>query len=867
MGNTNSMNNMSMLDQKRYQAEFLRYSQIPYESQYHQQQSIHASNMNLHQFNKYKEAVANPVKVLPDVKFEPKLRTTNNGAILHSGGTISGRKDSDCGLHRSKSISETQNTYLSNPNGMPAPPPQFRMQRASTQLSINLNQPLRVNLNKNFGSTHDLKSADNKSVEKRQQEKPREVKKGRAPPPPVTNQNNNRIRMTPPPTTQAPDPPLSKTKAKVPMGQRLFGDTLTKNHQNAVRSIQQQQPNERVSPMKPKAEMNRPTVSKIIPSPTKPTQMLKVNPTSYLRRERTFDVTLMQNENREKFRPNFSPQFQRKQMNESSKPVELRQMSTQERYRASVATNRSSAVPQQFKSELQSATKIRRSLAGTNAEKMRTIDKKPLKKPSPAIEKPTLEHKKSSDNSAISNPTVSASSSFKFSNPKQYNAKEPEIVQYHRHGEEILPSNDAKESNVKDENQDANNFYFGMQEASVDTDNEDEINEAEQAQMEAINRFAEDIFKMSSRGSNYMPNSQVSPESVISDRECDSDSDILLSLRPTLPRRQLQIPRFSPVAAWKSLLVDTNLTEAKNNKTNSSLLQLHVAVDDQRQETKIERIYREPSFNLQQLDNKSGDSGISADKEIGGNSPDSQMPQAYLILQKFRKTVADAFGSITNVNDNKIQIQNYGVDSNWLLSSQPNSIDEFAQRKEGERTQIISQMTSGKHVMYLPTNFEDDPKFETTVRLSSVERETSPTYKNHDDDEEQFQTKLKSKNHKFKFQSTIRQVERRKIAEKLSREAEEKEMRRLSELEAMQKVEEEFQRKRAREKNMIRHQLRIASLEESYESQHDHVGRSNYYNGKNYNEHDEDETDTRTPYISRIIEAKSPKVISSQYKS
>lgn len=96
MGNTHSMNNMSMLDQKKYHSEFLRYSQIPYESQYHpQHQSLHASNMNLHQLNKYKEQHPNPVKVLPDVKFEPKLRTTNNGAILNSGGTISGRKDSD----------------------------------------------------------------------------------------------------------------------------------------------------------------------------------------------------------------------------------------------------------------------------------------------------------------------------------------------------------------------------------------------------------------------------------------------------------------------------------------------------------------------------------------------------------------------------------------------------------------------------------------------------------------------------------------------------------------------------------------------------------------------------------------------------
>lgn len=389
----------------------------------------------------------------------------------------------------------------------------------------------------------------------------------------------------------------------------------------------------------------------------------------------------------------------------------------------------------------------------------------------------------------------------------------------------------------------------------------------------------------------------MSTESIISDRECDSDSsDILLNLRPTLPRRQLQIPRFSPVAAWKSLLVDsTNLTDSKSSKMSSSMLQLHMqAAEEARQETKIERIYREPSFNLQQLDNKSGDSGISADKEIGGNSPDGQMPQAYLMsswtpqqdleedeedsepdnnekesfqvpdgekaqsfvsatnghmfslslprdnhsvsdkapqnnfysLQKFRKTVADVFGSISNVNENKIQIQNYGVDSNWLLSSQPNSIDHLSPRNDSGN-QIISHMTSGKHVMYLPTNFDDSHKYEPSGDFDKLD--LSPTYKYEDEPPVREEKKSKSKSHKFKFQSTIRQVERRKIAEKLSREAEEKEMHRLSELEAMQKVEEEFQRKRAREKNMIRQQLRIATLEENYDNPFEDRRRSNNY--------------------------------------
>lgn len=720
--------------------------------------------------------------------------------------------------------------------------------------------------------------------------------------------------MTPPPSMQAPEPPTTK-QSKVPLGQRLFGDTLTKSHQNAVRNHTQLP--ERVIKSKETKEQAKSAVSKVIPAPAKPSPMSKINPISYLRRERTFDMSLMQPDNKEKFKPKFSPQFQRKSYAQPIKPAETRQMTTQERYRANIS-NRPVTNASALQSELKNAQNLRRSVAVTSNEKI--FDKKPLKQPAAVPEKTPVkapvEKKKSSENSAMSNPTVSASSSFKYSKPKQYEPKEPEIVQYHRHGEEIVPQRDSMS---KDEvQQQMNNFYFGMQEASVDTDNEDE-NNSDHAQMEAINRFAEDIFKMSGSG-GQMPNSQgessklfnfeveitkillVSTESIISDRECDSDNDILLNLRPTLPRRQLQIPRFSPVAAWKSLLIDTNMNDAKNGKLSSSLLQLHLT-DDARHETKIERIYREPSFNLQQLDNKSGDSGISADKEVSGNSPDGQMPQAYLMsswtpqqdleedeeesedgndkesyqapdadrsqslatatnghmfslslprdgnsvsdkappqnnfysLQKFRKSVADVFGSITTVNDSKVQIQNYGIDSNWMLGSQPNSIDELSPRKEGERNQIMSQMTSGKHIMYLPTNYEDQQYEPQVPTLSSDydNHDTLPSYKYQDEVEEEQQPKTKvkskSKSHKFKFQSTIRQVERRKIAEKLSRAAEEKEMHRLGEVEAMQKVEEEFQRKRAREKNMIRHQLRIASLEEDFDPHYNGMGQNYHY--------------------------------------
>ncbi|KAG7204198.1 hypothetical protein KM043_002033 [Ampulex compressa] len=80
------------------------------------------------------------------------------------------------------------------------------------------------------------------------------------------------------------------------------------------------------------------------------------------------------------------------------------------------------------------------------------------------------------------------------------------------------------------------------------------------------------------------------------------------------------------------------------------------------------------------------------------------------------------------------------------------------------------------------------------------------------------QPKNSSKGRRFTFQSTVRQIERRRLAEKLSREAEAKERQRRGELEAMRKVEEEFQRKRAREKANIRQQLRLYNMGENLSS-------------------------------------------------
>lgn len=326
---------------------------------------------------------------------------------------------------------------------------------------------------------------------------------------------------------QSSDQAFSKTKGKTPMvmSQRLFGDTLIKNSTPNRTSAQQQFTP--THPIKSKESVSaKSAVSKIVPPPavttvvsnnlnaTKPS---RINPISYFRRERTFDMSLTQTQNAEKFKPKFSPQFQRKTtappmmtnlprmevIHTAQKTSEIRQMTTQERYRANLS-NRTSA----FQAELSGANKHRviSAVKSNNDDKMQTIDKKPTNN----VEKTAVAAKKSSDNSAISNPTMSTSSSFKYTKAKQEAAPFENGVtakENHHHLEaNFVTSREPiiKEQQILPINNSSNNFYYGMQEASVDTDDNDDeeiVEGTNQAQMDAINKFAEDIFKMSSSGS------------------------------------------------------------------------------------------------------------------------------------------------------------------------------------------------------------------------------------------------------------------------------------------------------------------------------------------------------------------------------
>ncbi|XP_041974760.1 uncharacterized protein LOC121730043 [Aricia agestis] len=248
-----------------------------------------------------------------------------------------------------------------------------------------------------------------------------------------------------------------------------------------------------------------------------------------------------------------------------------------------------------------------------------------------------------------------------------------------------------------------------------------------------------------------------------------------------------------------------------------------------------------------------------------------QLQQGFNSLQKLRKSVSGALGAA--LGSRRFDLEHEPMleepQQNWFLTkSAPNSLsnpllyhqplrnknsltDEkeessLPNEKESEdRWRGTSYMSWGGHVMYLPPApaapaAPDQPlsimgTFERPVRSKSSgclevaaraarsalagemrerERSASPDLARAVPARvEPVPTRTTNvrRGKRFTFQSTVRQLERRRLAEKLSREADLKEQQRKTELEAMRRVEEEFQRKRAREKANIRQQLRLVS--------------------------------------------------------
>ncbi|CAH0561821.1 unnamed protein product [Brassicogethes aeneus] len=708
-------------------------------------------------------------KVLPERDSRQKLRHTNNGEILQSGGTISGRPN----FNRSLSMIDSRHDEANSRR-------QDEYTSPSRMYKSNQRDPLHKSGNKytNLQNRHQA-------------------------------QNTNHEKMK----RFGSEPDLRYSTHVTPQGQEMQERSRAKKKYKA-------------------------------PAPPNP-RKVEMEWDDHLRKQRLFKT-------------------QAETKNSHSSPVnkQLREVKLNDEIQADLRSNRLS-LPEtkmpstvEFQEELKEATKrLRYSRQEDNSNKLKTLD--------PSIHDKEFRRKlreMQEDNLTRDEPSGKECSS-----------------------EEKSPIPKPKEQ--------PKTFYFGMDQPANQMEYQNDI----------IEHFT----------SKLHPNKKISTTSesdLSSEPEMDdcqiSKAGIDLQLRPMLPKKQLEIPRFSPAAAWKLLsTIDTNDPATSTIASDDS----PVFIED-----RIEKYSRPPPPTVQlgprSSNDKSGDSGISGDAP--GGFEDSQenllnarngdfrpqdiswTPQqdleddssleegvinslentreyqkkphvfslslprdnhlaSYLVenntqstthLQKLKRSVSGVLNNLSQTK--KPSSINQDQNENWFLSkSAPNSLNNVPNSLELKTTQKEDVSQSLGRVMYLP-DLDSNPernrsraKEDMRERSRSAERsrannqlsvfsksceniskESNVRPENLQDPPKQSEWKNSRKPKKFTFQSTVRQIERKRLAEKLSREAERKEHQRLRELEAMQRVEEEFQKKRAREKANIRQQLRLYSLDEPWTS-------------------------------------------------
>ncbi|KAK6624708.1 hypothetical protein RUM44_011567 [Polyplax serrata] len=841
------------------------------------------------------------VKVLPERLPPLRLRTTDNGAILQNGGTLSSRKQSL--IHEERA---------------------YRPRSSSAHRPPKLGE---IGLDKNrYGSEPDLRYHHKESREQFsenavRQRISRSRKKYKAPPAP---QNGISSGME----SSSSDLNGWESSKDCPSGQgrkaRLFKTRAETNKKNFANS--------------------RKLESGIRESElTRSTEVLTSLGPKY-RDERLHSSTNVEKERSER--------LEKKGLKRSAS-------------HEVISTRKSLATPE-FQAELREAAQRLRPLAGIHRQS--PVDTKPINPKGHSKNQVKNDMEITSENECMS----------RKKNYQSYNGDE--VVGNNRRSENVgsrgkldKPENlQMEEKKIKpDRDVPSKKFYFGMEDNNnnnnnndintvnnyASTNNVDKTNAEHRITAVAKSKNLMNLYKSVADGghdwedtvdkfaasfhkSNMVANGNTTScsSSFVSDPDEDVDGGIALKLRPTLPKKQLEIPRFSPTAAWRLLSsIDMASPQAPSQSGSDDI---PVLLED--------RIH--PPISQQVLRNsndKSGDSGISGDASPGGcpessseiaitsgkvmtsqnsksllmawtpqqdleeesssddldcpvnssknvvsNIPGAKFsPRSQLFLSRdhsfsmslprdekrmsaYRENEdlkernnMDSSYKLNSLQKLKVALgtskrneedQNHYQSDNWVLSrSVPSSLNNhvalartMSNPSSPEQEDDYSQQTSlkypsysylghGGRMMYLPEyHSRMSPEaggakhrislsggflsksceniMQAEMKQLARSRTPSPIVSQSNDDawSKKGGSRSNQKKKKFTFQSTVRLLENRKLAERLSREAELKENQRLTEVEAMKKVEEEFQKKRAREKASIRHQLRLFSLEE-----------------------------------------------------
>ncbi|XP_076261420.1 uncharacterized protein LOC143197116 [Rhynchophorus ferrugineus] len=298
----------------------------------------------------------------------------------------------------------------------------------------------------------------------------------------------------------------------------------------------------------------------------------------------------------------------------------------------------------------------------------------------------------------------------------------------------------------------------------------------------------------------------------------DENPAIALRLRPVLPRKPPEVPRFSPSAAWRLLDArshDSGISDDARPPPPLSWTPQQDLGDD----SSLEEVRREMPRPVRDRPHVFSLS-LPRDNQLASFAAMGSGRNGASSLRRLKRSVSGVLSTLSNKKEQEKKTSVRADDPNWFFSrSAPNSLNE---NSSDAPEPSFPHTSSTSRLMYLPNTTPREPsvddKYAMSVFSKSCEELRVPESLRDPKSELDFlwstDDRIK-KPKKFTFQSTVRQIERRRMAEKLSKEAEKKEKQRLKELEAMQKVEEEFQRKRAKEKANIRQQLRLYAMDDN----------------------------------------------------
>ncbi|XP_039451746.1 uncharacterized protein LOC120430698 [Culex pipiens pallens] len=682
-----------------------------------------------------------PMKVLPDIPGRvAKLRPTNNGNILHSGGTISKNNN----LQRSKSISsptyqqhQKQSSFdEAEENGGPlnSLPPRMAMMRSKTQFNMmaggrprdfddsrrgyatNQRKPSYEHgtLNKKrFGSEPDLRLSMAAELQQEQEAGPAGHRNTKPVQSKIMKGKNKKKAPVPPAADKREPEPIEKHQPQLQQQQQriIAYSPLRKTNSDASSTLpssdsNSNNPTRKLRLFKTRAETKKNIITKLPEAsdakyqakpaassngqmkmrvsptnsgtqPYKPprkdpdfdTSTLdkpksRLNPTSFFRREKTFDLGILERDRlaqQPEVKPTMSPPISRRKSivkslleKDQKEQQQLRQQEQQSRI-ASVEPKfkpkvqdekRKSSQPQaaattpvmtDFQKELAMATRRKTALGGSNPNlaqtkpaptgaanqqrKMSEVTKQTIKvEPAPpptqtknnslviSVEPPKQDDREKLSISPPPPPPPLPKTSFYFGMTAPKKTPEPKI------SPTLLVKAKMLETRVDTEPESSSE----EDEAKRPLESPSDDSEMDKTQLDVIDRFAASLLNGTKfqSGSDSAASSEVDVRTTSGIELFTEGQEISLKLRPTLPRKNFEIPRFSPAAAWRLLTTEddfgrdsTELFPFADQKKTQLLRSLEAV--DAAAEDRIERIYREPIPGLQ--DNKSGDSGISGD--------------------------------------------------------------------------------------------------------------------------------------------------------------------------------------------------------------------------------------------------------------